>query len=173
MFPRIIAVAALSVVAALSLPTMASADEYPPTGTAAVAVVGCKAQFVAEPGYFEPGESVTFRIEGANDGAITVTPAALRAKSFPGFTAAADGSLVVDVSSTGRTSGEYELTTVGTQSPARGPLVFGATPGCNPADSTALPRTGADLNPVWLGGGMLALGALALGGAQVVRRKRH
>jgi LPXTG-motif cell wall-anchored protein len=165
-------VAALAVIATLSVPTMASADEYPPTGSAAISVAGCKAQYVAEPGYFEPGETVTFTVTGVNDESISITPAAFRAKTFPGFTAAADGSLVVTVSSSAATSGQYELTTVGTQSPARGPLVFSPTPSCNAADSTALPRTGTDLSPVWLGGGMLAAGTVALGGVWLVRRKR-
>ncbi|GGE99752.1 LPXTG cell wall anchor domain-containing protein [Mycetocola zhadangensis] len=172
MFSRAIAVAGLAVAATLSLPTMAAADQYPPGGSAAVAVAGCNAQFVAEPGYFEPGETVTFEITGANDESITVTTAALRAATFPGFTAAADGSLVVDISSTARTSGQYRLTTSGTESPTRGPIVFSPAPSCNPADSTALPRTGADLTPIWLGGGMLVVGGLALGGAWLVRRKR-
>ncbi|MCP2032209.1 plastocyanin [Okibacterium sp. HSC-33S16] len=172
MFSRAIVVAAVAVAAALSLPTAAAAEQYPPRGGAAVAIVGCKAQFVAEPGYFEPGETVTFVITGANDREITVTPAALRAKTFPGFTAASDGSLVVNVNSPARTSGEYELTTTGTQSPTRGPIVFTPTSSCNPSENTALPNTGANLTPVWLGGGMLLVGGFALGGAWVVRRKR-
>ena len=172
MFSRALAVAGLVVVAGLSLPTMAAADEYPPSGTAAVAVAGCNAQYVADPGYFEPGEVVTFVITGANDSAISVTPAALQAKTFPGYTAASDGSLVVDISSSGRTSGQYQLTTTGTESATRGPILFSPEPSCNPADKTALPRTGADLTPLWLGGGMLVVGGLALGGAWLVRRKR-
>jgi LPXTG-motif cell wall-anchored protein len=171
-FPRAIAVAALAVTATLSLPAMATADEYPPSETAAVAVAGCNAQFVAEPGYFEPGEVVTFVITGVNDESITVTPAVLQAKTFPGYTAEADGSLEVDIMSGARTSGQYALTTTGTESPTRGPIVFSPTAACNPTAESALPRTGASLSPIWLGGGMLLAGALALGAVYLVRRKR-
>jgi LPXTG-motif cell wall-anchored protein len=151
---------------------MASADEYPPSGGAAVAVAGCNAQFVAEPGYFEPGEAVTFTLTGANEPAITLTATTPGAETSAGFTATTDGSLIVDIASTGRMSGKYELTTAGTESPTRGPIVFSPAASCNPAADVALPNTGATLTPLWLGGGMLVVGGLALGGAYLVRRKR-
>lgn len=173
MVPRAIAVAVLALAATLSLSTTASADEYPPDDLAAVAVVACSGQYVAEPGYFAPGETVMLTVTGANAESIALAPAALRAKTFPAFTAAADGSLVVDIRNGARTTGDFELTTSGTESPTRGPLLFSLTASCNPTADGALPFTGADLTPAWLGGGMLIVGALALGGVYAVRRQRR
>lgn len=173
MVPRAIAVAVLTLAATLSFSATATAAEYPPDDQAAVAVAACTGQFVADAGYFEPGETVTIAVTGPNVEAIALAPAVLRAKTFPTFTAADDGSLVVDIMNDAPTSGDFELTTTGTESPARGPILFSLTARCNPAADGALPFTGADLTPVWIGGGMLALGALALGGVYAVRRQRR
>lgn len=173
MVPRSIAVAVLAVAATLSLPTAAGAASYPPDDAAAVDAAACRGQYVAEPGYFEPGETVTITITGGDEDAISIAPAAFRAKTFPTVTAEDDGSLVLNIRNEARSSGSFELTTTGTVSPARGPLLFSLTASCTPAADGALPHTGADLTPVWLGGGMLLVGALALTGAYVVRRQRR
>ncbi len=179
--PRAIAVTVLTLAATLSLPATATAAEYPPDDQAGVATTACTGQFVAEAGYFEPGETVTITVSGTNANAVTLAPAVLRAQSLPTFTAGDDGSLVVDIMNGASARGDFELTTTGTESPARGPILFSLTASCTPAADGALPfadgddglpSTGTDLTPVWIGGGMLVLGALALGGVYVVRRRR-
>lgn len=158
---------------ALSVPTAAAAEQYPPDGSASVAMVNCAAQYVAHPGYFEPSEAVTITITGADDAAATALAEGTGPDQSGGYTANADGSLVVDIASAGRAAGEYELTTSGTTSPTRGPLVFSATSSCQPSADGALPQTGADPGLLWLGAGMLAVGAVAVGGVSLVRRQRR
>lgn len=181
MIARAIAVTVLALAVTASVSATATAAPYPPDDQAAVGTSACSGQYVAEAGYFEPGETVTITVSGPDAEAISVTPAALKAKTFPTFTAGEDGSLVVDIRNNSATPGNFELTTTGSQSPARGPILFSLTASCTrgtgseipvAGDDSELPNTGADTTPIGLGVGMLALGALALGGVHAVRRRR-
>ncbi|MET1016098.1 MAG: LPXTG cell wall anchor domain-containing protein [Leifsonia flava] len=93
-------------------------------------------------------------------------------------TAAADGSLVYTLPKGSPDAGLYELTTWGTTSPERGPILYspaqeclGASPSAEHAAQPGLPNTGADLSWLWLSGGLIVTGLIALGAVHLVRRR--
>lgn len=179
---RTLAAASLALFAILAAPAPALAEPYTPGSGAAIVTVACAANFDAEPGYFAGDESVTIEIVAEADGRTI-------SETTSTHTAAADGSLVVPVPASGAAD-RYELTSWGTSSPVRGPLLYspsdecrglspsGETPGPSGkglsnsgAEAEGLPNTGADLSALWLSGGLLFTGLLTLGAVYLVRRR--
>lgn len=165
---RTLAAASLTLLAVLAAPAPAFADQYPPSGGAAVVSVACASTFIAQPDYFDPNETVTIEVSGGTAAAASTSK----------LTAAADGSLEYTLPTATAVAGHYELTTWGTVSPARGPLLYSPAMEClaasaaaEQASETELPDTGADLSWLWLSGGLLFTGFLALGATRLVRRR--
>ncbi|MBG6239432.1 LPXTG-motif cell wall-anchored protein [Mycetocola sp. CAN_C7] len=164
---RTLAAASLTLLVLLAAPAPAFAA-YPPGGGAAVVSVACTSTFTAEPGYYDSGESVTMEVAAATEAAAVMSK----------HTAATDGSLEVTLPTASADAGQYEVTTWGTISPTRGPLVYSPAQECLDASPTAeeaaqpgLPNTGADLSWLWVSGGLVFTGLLALGAAALVRRR--
>ena len=175
---RTLAAASLALLAILAAPAPAFADTYPPGGGAAVVSVACASTYTAEPGYFSPGETVTIEITA--DGAETPsqTDADVAGSSMSKHTAAADGSLEYTLPRGTADAEQYALTTWGTTSPERGPILYSPAQECLDASPTAeeesqpgLPNTGADLSWLWLSGGLIFTGLIALGAVHLVRRR--
>lgn len=166
---RTLAAASLTLLAVLAAPAPAFADQYPPSGGAAVVSVACASTFIAQPNYFDPNETVTVEIVSETSGATASTST---------HTAAADGSLEYTLPTATTVAGQYELTTWGTTSPTRGPLLYSpavecvdASPAAEEASQPGLPNTGADLSALWISGGLVFTGLLALGAVHLVRRR--
>lgn len=166
---RTLTAASLALFAVLATPSAAFAEPYPPTGGAAIASMACASTFIAGAGYFDPNESVTVEIVSEASGATASTST---------HSAAADGSLEYTLPTANSVAGEYELTTWGTSSPTRGPLLYSpaaecldASPAAEEASEVALPNTGADLSALWLSTGLIFSGLLALGAVHLVRRR--
>lgn len=175
---RTLAAASLALLAVLAAPAPAFADTYPPGGGAAVVSVACASTFTAEPGYFSSGETVT--IEILADGGESAAPrdAGVAGSTMSKHTAAVDGSLVYTLPKGAAGASQYELTTWGTTSPERGPILYTPAQECLDASPTAeqaaqpgLPNTGADLSVLWWSGGLIFTGLLALGAVHLVRRR--
>ena len=175
---RTLAAASLALLAVLAAPAPAFADTYPPGGGAAVVSVACESTFNAEPGYFSPGETVTIEILADSADAAAQSDADVAGSSMSKHTAAADGSLVYTLPKGTADASQYELTTWGSTSPERGPILYSAAQECLDASPTAeeaaqpgLPNTGADLSWLWLSGGLIFTGLIALGAVHLVRRR--
>ena len=174
---RTLAAASLALLAVLAAPAPAFAEPYPPGMGASVVNAACSSTYHAGAGYFSPGETVTIEIT-----ADTAPPVVA---SVTTHTAAGDGSLVVPLPKASVVAPQYELVTFGPISPVRGPLVYSATPACSgvsptgqhassggtAATQTGLPNTGADLSWLWLSGGLVFTGLLAIGAVHLVRRR--
>lgn len=166
---RTLAAASLALFAVVATPGAAFAEPYPPTSGASVVSVACASTFIAGEDYFQPHESVTVEI---------ISQSAGTAASTAVLSAAADGSLTYTLPTATAVDGQYELTTWGTVSPARGPLLYSpaleclaSSPAAEQASETELPDTGVDLSWLWLSGGLLFTGFLALGATRLVRRR--
>lgn len=166
---RTLAAASLTVLAVLVTPMPAFADQYPPSGGAAVVNVACASTFSAAASYFDSNETVTIEIVAEKSGAVVSTSQ---------HAAAADGSLEYALPTASGVAGQYELTTWGASSPTRGPLLYSPAPECLVAASAVeqssqptLPNTGADLSALWLSTGLIFSGLLALGAVHLVRRR--
>ena len=175
---RTLAVASLALLGVLAVPGPASAEPYPPGMGASVVTVACSSTYHAGAGYFSAGETVTI--------VITADTAPPVVASTTTHMAASDGSLVVDLPKASVAASQYELVTSGPTSPTRGPLVYAPGTGCsgvsssgatatgsvsNSSSQAGLPNTGADLSWLWLSGGLIFTGLLALGAVQLVRRR--
>lgn len=169
---RTLAATTVTLLAVLAAPAPANADPYPPRDHASVISVACASTFAAEAGYFAPDETVTVEIVASGSGV------ARTATDESTHTAAADGSLRYTLPTVSLVATQYELTTRGTSSPVRGPLLYSPAQECleassvaKPASPTELSSTGADLSWLWLSGGLVFAGLLALGAAHLVRRR--
>ena len=178
---RTLAAASLALLAVLAAPAPAFAEPYPPGMGASVVTANCSSTYHAGSGYFAPGETITIEITADTAAAQDVVA------SVTTHTAAADGSLVVPLPKASVVASQYELWTSGTISSTRGPLLYSPTENCtgvssgssgqtpgtgsHNASQNQLPDTGADLSWLWLSGGLIFTGLLALGAVQLVRRR--
>lgn len=177
---RTLAAASLALLAVLAAPAPAFAEPYPPGMGASVVTSGCTSTYHAGSGYFSPGETVTIVITADT----VATPPVVTSTTT--HAASGDGSLMVQLPKPSVVAPQYELMTTGTVSPTRGPLLYSVSAECsgvsssgstasgstsNPSSQAGLPNTGADLSWLWLSGGLVFSGLLAIGAVQLVRRR--
>jgi hypothetical protein len=123
---------------------------------------------------FAPLETVTFTLTGENaQGATLAAVKTVVNSKVLVKDANAEGDVTVTVTLPSNATGSYTLTAVGEASGAASPVTLTAVAGA--AGGGGLPATGVDsasLMGVWIGGGVLLLGGLAVT-VFAVRRQRE
>ena len=177
MFKKVLAGAALAIIAVLAVPAAAQAYSItPPPNTSAGAGETFSATFTG----FSSGEDVSIALTGESASSATLA-AVVTAVETKTIVKAADaaGDVTVTVTLPSNASGSYTLTATGLTSGAIGQSTItavssSAAGGSGSGATGGLPNTGA-MDPtlgIWAGGGLLALGAAFVIVLTVVRRQK-
>ncbi|KAA9133904.1 LPXTG cell wall anchor domain-containing protein [Microbacterium caowuchunii] len=169
-----IAAVVIAAAAMIAAPAAASANSYNPVAPGGGQVVAPGGTITVPFTGFAPNEQVTFTLTGENAAGATlaVVKAAVNSTSIV-KTASGSGAASVSVTLPANASGTYTLTGVGATS--NDPISVTITVSSTAGGGSGLPATGVDsasLMGVWIGGGVLLLGGLAVT-VFAVRRQRQ
>ena len=166
-------IAAVVIAVAAIVAAPAAANAYTPVAPSGTSFITSPGGTVTVPFTgFAPNEDVSFTLTGENAASATlaVVKTAITSKSLV-KAADASGAVSVTVTLPSNAKGAYSLTAVGLSSDASTAVTITATA----SGSGGLPATGVDsasLMGVWIGGGVLLLGGLAVT-VFAVRRQRQ
>ncbi|MBA8816901.1 hypothetical protein FHX48_001994 [Microbacterium halimionae] len=167
-----IAAVAIAVVALIAAPAAANAyTPSSPTGTVTITPGGTSTvQF----GGFEDEEPIVFTLTGENGAGGTLSSVRFVVNSTS-ITKAADedGDASVAVTLPANASGSYSLAAVGQSSGASAAVTIDS--GVAAGSGTALPATGFDtasMTGIWVGGGVLLMGGIAVTVIALMRRRQ-
>jgi hypothetical protein len=175
MIKKVIAGAALAILAVFAVP--AAAQAYVPVPPAGVTVAPGGTVTVPFTG-FAPSEGVSFTLTGESAASATLASlvAAVETSAAVTKTASASGAVSVTVTLPSNASGSYTLSGTGLTSGAvaQSFITVVSSGSGGSGSGGGLPNTGA-MDPtlgIWLGGGLLALGAAFVVVLTTVRRQK-
>ncbi|MDQ1129371.1 LPXTG cell wall anchor domain-containing protein [Microbacterium sp. SORGH_AS_0888] len=159
-----LAAVAVAIVALVAAP--AAAFAYTPVAPGGTITVAPGTPTTVGISGFQDSETVTFTIDGPTSATLALVKTIVSGPTSP--KAVSGGTAQVTVTLPSNASGTYTLTGTGTASGAKSVAV-------TPSGNGTLPATGVDsasLMGVWVGGGVLLLGGLAVT-VFAVRRQRQ
>lgn len=186
---QIIAGLVLATIAVFSVPLAANADSYVPGGGCSVSPStvrqGGTAVFTCTAGTFADSENVAFVVSGT-DGSNASLASFRTSTSSIGITklSGSDGSATLNITVPGDASGPYAITGTGKTSNASSTATITVVPASTTVSTTGssgfangrgLADTGSVVSTslLWIGSGIVVLGAIVLLALALTRRRRH